>query len=428
MNAPAFMNGGDGGGEEREPFAAFLSDEPSTEALATVIEERGWDTSRIQSGGIANAVRSLALMASPYILVIDLSQSQDALGDISALAEVCEPGTIVIALGEVNDVNLYRELLAAGVFDYLVKPVSTDVLRTSLSHAEEALQTEPEPVAQESQPGRFVSFIGLRGGAGTSTLAINSAWLMANEMDLKVGYLDLDVNFGTSALAFDLEPGRGLADALENPGRVDSLFIERAMLKQSENLSILGAEAPLSEAFMPDPAALTHLIDEMRQHFDCVVMEIPRHLVGHYPFLLAESAEIALVADMTLPAVRDALRVQGFLQEVAPKAKVTLVANKVGSQLEVSQKDFETAVERKIDWAIPLDAKVAMGAAKSAKMMAQVASSSKCVSTLRNMVRDLAGVETPAKKSSIFSSLFGAGSKSQGKKTGQKKGKQKAEA
>jgi len=405
MNAPAFMTPKTAEGEDREPFAAYLSDEHTTTALAQVIEEHGWNAGRIQSGGIANAVRSLAVTASPHILVIDLSQSLDMQSDISALAEVCEPGTIVIALGETNDVNLYRGLLGAGIFDYLVKPVSPDLLRSAIQHAEEALHTEPEPEPVESEAGRLITFIGLRGGVGTSTVAINTAWSIAEDLKQSVGFLDLDVHFGTSALCFDLEPGRGLADALENPGRVDSLFIERAMLKQTEKLSILGAESPVGDAVMPDPAALVHLIDEMREHFSIVSLEVPRHLMAHYPFLLTESSEIVLICDLSLAAVRDTIRVLGYLRDVAPKAKVTLVANKVAPINEVTPKDFEHAVERSIDLQIPLDAKTAMTAAKSAKMMAQISKAAKPAAALRQLAQRVTGVEIEVKAKPFWAKL-----------------------
>jgi pilus assembly protein CpaE len=427
MNAPAFMTGKTADGDDREPFAAYLSDEQTTTALTQVIEEHGWNASRIQAGGIANAVRSLSVTASPHILIIDLSQSTDMQADISALAEVCEPGTIVIALGETNDVNLYRGLLGAGIFDYLVKPATPELLRSAIQHAEEALHTEPEPEPMESESGRLVTFIGLRGGAGTSTVAINTAWTIAEDLKQPVGYLDLDVSFGTSALCFDLEPGRGLADALENPGRVDSLFIERAMLKQSENLAILGAESPVGDAVMPDPAALVHLIDEMREHFSIVALEVPRHLMAHYPFMLTESAEIVLVCDLTLASVRDTIRVLGYLRDVAPKVKVTLVANRVGTLNEVTPKDFEHAVERSIDLQIPLDAKTAMTAAKSAKMLAQISKASKPAVALHQLAQKVTGLEPEAKAKPFWAKLTESKPKAEKKnKDKSAKGKDKA--
>src|SRR3546814_5209323 len=91
--------------------------------------------------------------------------------------------------------------------------------------------------------------------------------------------LDLDVHFGTGALAMDLEPGRGLTDAIENPSRIDGLFIERAMVKASEKLAILSAEAPIRQPMMTDGAALYQLQDEFRSAFDCSILDLPRHML-----------------------------------------------------------------------------------------------------------------------------------------------------
>ena len=88
--------------------------------------------------------------------------------------------------------------------------------------------------------------IGTRGGVGASTLATSLAWLFSADDKMPTALLDLDVHFGTGALALDLEPGRGLTDAIENPGRIDGLFIERAMIRANDHLAILSAEAPMN--------------------------------------------------------------------------------------------------------------------------------------------------------------------------------------
>src|SRR3546814_9883886 len=77
--------------------------------------------------------------------------------------------------------------------------------------------------------------------------------------------LDLVVHCGTGALAMDLEPGRGLTDAIENPSRIDGLFIERAIVKASEKQAILSAEAPISQPMMTDGAAFYQLQGEFRE-------------------------------------------------------------------------------------------------------------------------------------------------------------------
>ena len=125
MSATASLSVDAGQDLAREAFSAFVTDEDTRHALAPIVQERGWSGNRIQGGGVANAVRSLALAPSPQYLIVDLSDSENPRADVSALAEVCEPGTIVIAIGEINDVGLYRDLLATGIHDYLIKPVTT---------------------------------------------------------------------------------------------------------------------------------------------------------------------------------------------------------------------------------------------------------------------------------------------------------------
>src|SRR3546814_16283899 len=95
----------------------------------------GWPVEKCHKVGLRNAVQSLPVSASPNILFVDMSESGDPINDINALAEVCEPGTVVIAAGQVNDVRLYRDLLSSGIQDYLLTPLSLDQLRDSLTMA-----------------------------------------------------------------------------------------------------------------------------------------------------------------------------------------------------------------------------------------------------------------------------------------------------
>ena len=117
MNAPFQARAG-----LRDPFTAFVCDDATADMLRPVAVEHGWSPEKVNKGGLRNAVQSLSVSASPNILFVDLSESADPLNDINALAEVCEPGTIVIAAGTVNDVRLYRDLVASGIHDYLLKP------------------------------------------------------------------------------------------------------------------------------------------------------------------------------------------------------------------------------------------------------------------------------------------------------------------
>lgn len=409
-NSPSTARGSSG---DREPFAAFVTDDDSVKLLSPIATEFGWSPERIQAGGVASAVRALTVMTSPEFLIVDLSDSADKRGDINALAEVCEPGTVVLAIGKENDVTLYRDLVRSGIQDYLVKPLQSDILRDAINSAQAALQ-EPQAAAEgQATAHRYAAIIGVRGGVGASTLVTCCGWIAAHESNRNVALLDLDIYFGTTALTFDLEPGRGLCDALESPNRVDGLFIERATIKESDNLSILGAENPISEPLTPDSAALGHLLNEVRQGFEIVVADIPRHIIANYPYIFTDIDMIILVSDLSLAGTRDTIRILAFLQDVAPAAQIKVVVNMVGTGMnnEVTQKDFEASIERKIDWAIPADPKSFIGASKKGKSLPAVSPNSRPARMMREISALIAGIKTKDSKAPRWGKLGSLGKK-----------------
>jgi len=361
MNAP-WKSGFAG---TRDPLNAYLCDDLTLDVVRGVCEEMGWNQDKAYKGGLRNAIQSLSVSASPQILLIDLSESGDPIGDINSLAEVCEPGTVVIAVGQVNDVRLYRDLLMSGLQDYLLKPLSPDALRDSFANAQAMLNAPKLEEHGADRPHVSTAVIGTRGGAGASTIATSLAWTFSQGQGHQTGLLDLDVHFGTAALAMDLEPGRGLTDAIDNPSRIDGLFIERAMIKANERLSILSAEAPMNSPMLTDGSAFFQLQEELRAAFENTVIDLPRSMLIAYPHLMHDVNIAVVTTELTLASARDTIRVLAWLKQNAPHSRVLVVANNVQpAVVEITRKDFESTIERKIDMVLPSDPKALAQAAK----------------------------------------------------------------
>jgi pilus assembly protein CpaE len=371
----------------RDPFSAFVCDDATAEMLRPIAVEHGWAPEKVNKGGLRNAVQTLSVSASPSILFVDLSESGDPLNDINALAEVCEPGTVVIAAGQVNDVRLYRDLVASGLQDYLLKPFTPDQLRDSFAHAQLTISGPRVNEAASEKPHVMAAVIGVRGGVGASTLATSLAWLMGDKGGRSTALLDLDIHFGTGALSLDLEPGRGLTDAIENPSRIDGLFIERAMVRANEKLCVLSAEAPLNQPLLNDGSAFFQLQEELRNAFESTVLDLPRAMLIQHPHLVQDAHVVIVAVEFTLAATRDAIRILGWLKANAPQARVLVVANRVpaGAQ-EISRKDFEQSIERSVDLVIPFEPKAAAQAAKLGQPFAKVATASRIAGPLAQLV------------------------------------------
>ena len=393
MNAPWKA----GAAGNRDPFNAFICDEASLDVVRPVAIEMGWQTEKCHKGGLRNAVQSLSITASPNILMVDLSESGDPLNDINALAEVCEPGTVVVAIGQVNDVRLYRDLVASGIHDYLLKPLSPAQVRDALVQAQAVFSAPKHADGAAAKAHVSTAVIGTRGGVGASTIATSLAWLFSAENKVPTALLDLDIHFGTGALSLDLEPGRGLTDAIENPSRIDGLFIERAMIRANDNLAILSAEAPINAPLMTDGAAFVQLEEEFRQAFEMTVIDLPRNMLINFPQLLTDANIIALVTEMTLAGARDTIRLLAWLKTNAPHAHVLVIANKVQPSIaEITKADFETSIERKISFLIPYDIKGAANAAKLGQTFVEGNRTGKPAAILREIAKVALGASDAA--------------------------------
>ena len=382
MNAPFKAAG------LRDPFNAFVCDDDTLELIRVAAADMGWPIEKCNKGGLRNAVQSLSVSASPNILFVDMSESGDPINDINALAEVCEPGTVVIAAGQVNDVRLYRDLLSSGIQDYLLKPLSLDQVRDALTNAQAILSAPKHADMHDDKPHHMMAVVGVRGGVGASMVSTSLAWAISEQADRQTALLDLDVHFGTGALTLDLEPGRGLIDAIDNPSRIDGLFIERAMVRASDKLSLLSAEAPIHQPVMTDGSAFYQLEEELRNAFEMTIVDIPRQVLIPFPHLVSECGTILLVTDVTLASARDTIRLLSWFKQNVPGARVVLVANKFQTTIgELSRKEFESSIERAIDVVVPFDPKLVAQAAKLGKSYAEVCKGTKAGQVWANLTR-----------------------------------------
>ena len=412
----------------RDPFNAFVCDDDTLELIRVAAADMGWPMEKCNKGGLRNAVQSLSVSASPNVLFVDMSESGDPINDINALAEVCEPGTVVIAAGQVNDVRLYRDLLSSGIQDYLLKPLSLDQVRESLTMAQAMLSAPKHADMHDDKPHHMMAVVGVRGGVGASMVSTSLAWAISEQADRQTALLDLDVHFGTGALTLDLEPGRGLIDAIDNPSRIDGLFIERAMVRASDKLSLLSAEAPIHQPVLTDGSAFFQLEEELRNAFEMTIVDIPRQVLIPFPHLVSEAGTILLVSDITLAAARDTIRLLSWFKQNVPGARVVLVANKFQSAIgELSRKEFESSIERPIDIVIPFDPKLVAQAAKLGKSYAETCKGTKAAQVWNNLTRlILDGADVEAEDAVAVSAKGKAGGSLLGKLGLTKKGAKQA--
>jgi len=276
----------------------------------------------IMRGGIGTAIKYLSEQRSPQLLLVDISSVDLPLSKLQILADVCEPGTTVVALGDRNDVGLYRDLLEIGVSNYLVKPVTRELLGRVLSPR--AARRDAAKAALKL--GKIVAFVGARGGVGTTTVAGNLAWHLANRQGRRVALVDLDLQHGDAALLFNAELTPGFRDALANPLRLDHLLLDRTMTQVGERLFVLGSVEPLHDNVQFDPSAIDTLFSALRSQFHYIIVDVPRTPAPAYRRALENADRRVVVVDQTMHSMRDAVRLASLFDD----DRNIFVVNRVG--------------------------------------------------------------------------------------------------
>lgn len=406
MSALAVLNDAGNTSLANEQLAAFLSDPETRSVVQNVVSER-WPNAVLQDGGLSAALGALSQNPSPPVLIVDISGSEDPNAGARSLMALCDTETRVIAIGTVNDIDYYRRLAELGVSDYLVKPIDQDKLVKALETG-----SRPRPVlraVEDAEAERnVVSVVGVRGGVGATTLAVNLAWIVGHEMQHNCAIVDLDLQFGTVGLQLDLEPSHGLREALENPDRIDALFIASAMANEGENLFVLSAEEPFDESVGYTADACGKLIEALPEDLNDVFLDVPSRSVVDNPSLLKQSRKIVLVSDLSLVGMRDVARLSRLCSEAAPDAALHIVLNRVGmaAKGEIPKAEFVKGAELPVNHQIPFDAKLAAMASIAGKPFPAIAARSASVKSMRKLAMDLVQRPDAPGAKNATSSLF----------------------
>jgi pilus assembly protein CpaE len=377
---------------ERVGVVAIVHDQATLDRIQGVIRELQLDDELGFEATLDAALRRIHEGSNPRVLVIDLSESPAPISELSAARAVGGPDLKILALGTVNDVGLYRDMIAAGATDYLVKPPGREQLTA-------VFEKNTGGGSGAGGLGQVIAFLGSRGGVGTTTAAVSCAWVLAEDRKERTALVDLDLHFGTVALKLDSDPGNGLCEALEQPSRIDSLFIERAMIKVSENLRILAAEAAVAEPQVVDTGAIDVLLYELRRKFAWVIVDLPRFITPIHRVVLSTASRAILLCERSLAGLRDTIRIQALLREQAPQTRLILVESGAhGDRATVGKGEFEKATGKPFDGSLSYDPKGASAAANAGQPMPMAAPRSAYSREIHQLLDNFAGAAEAKKR------------------------------
>ena len=389
----------------RISIAAFC-ERPETGVL---IEAAGEDRRlakahvQVEMGGLAQAVDRFRDESTPNLLIIETGMRGRQLFDqLEELAGVCDADTKVIIIGAANDIALYRELMKRGVSEYLVPPMTPLHLIRSISE----LFLDPEqPFA-----GKTVAFIGSKGGVGSSTVAHNCAWCMAEDVETDSVLVDLDLSWGTAGLDFNQDPAQTLGDALAEPDRLDEALLDRLLVRCTDRLSLFSAPATLDKDWEFSPAAYDLVLDKVRRAAPFIALDLPHVWMPWVKQTLLSADQVVVTVAPDLASLRNAKNLFDLITTARPNdepPKVVINMAGMPKRPEIPVKDFADALGQPPVLVLPFEPQLFGKAANNGQMIRELDAKSKASDGFGHLARQITGRSAPVRRKKSMFGLFG---------------------
>jgi pilus assembly protein CpaE len=220
------------------------------------------------------------------------------------------PPVVVVTQG--FDEGVARTLLQMRVADFLVKPVSPiELVRTCARVAK-------GPTTSEATEAQIYTFLPAVGGAGVTTLAVQSAMILLNSGPrgrASTCLVDLDFQHGACADYLDLEPRLNIGEIEPRPERLDRQLLEVMLSHHPSGLAVVAAPNRPAEMRSFDPDVVTRLLDLVSSNFDYVVFDMPRTWFSWTDSVLLGSNRLFIISEMTVPGLRHAKQLVEAVRE-----------------------------------------------------------------------------------------------------------------
>ena len=359
-------------------------------------------TTEVLPGGLVEALQRYMNQPTPALLIVEsVEPAEQLLAGLDRLAEVCDAGTKVVLVGAHNDIALYRALMRRGVSEYLVPPLQPlQVIR-----AITGLYADPTTPFV----GRTLAFVGAKGGCGSSTLAHNTAYQIAESAQANTVIVDYDLAFGTAGLDFNQDPLQGVADALSKPDRLDPTLLDRMTARCSDRLSLFAAPASLDEDYDISADAFEEVTSKIRSTAPYVVLDLPHLWSGWMRRLMMTVDDVVVTATPDLASLRNAKNLIDLVRKARPNDHPPqLILNQVGApgRPEIPVKEFAKALQLEPALVLPFDPKLFGKAANNGQMIFEVNAKAKASEGLALFAHQLSRREGAAPQASKSGSLF----------------------
>jgi pilus assembly protein CpaE len=280
-------------------------------------------------------------MTAPDLIIVDIrgdiSSSLSAIERLRAAAPAA--GIFVVALQ--TDPNLILESMRAGANEFFIWPPPDDQFQSAIRRTAARRET-----TQGSRPAATtLVFFGAKGGAGTTTVAVNCAVEIARLSKRSTVIVDLKAGLGEVALFLGVRPRYTLLDAIDNLHRLDREFLRELALKHKSGLEILAGSENFDRPGSADSAAIEELLRLLAKQYEYIVVDAGSTINACTSAGLFAADQMFLIANPDVPSVRNAQRLLDRARQLGVAGeRIRILLNRAVEPYPIPPKQIEHAL------------------------------------------------------------------------------------
>ncbi len=315
---------------------------------------------------------------------------------IRSLLDLGQTGEVFL-VSRNSDPALLLQAMRTGVNEFFSQPIKREEVLEALARLKEKREKSksPEPVGL----GQLIDVVGSKGGVGTTTIAANLAVsLTEKEKVQSVALVDMNLLFGDVPLFLQIKPSYHWGEITNNVSRLDPTFLMNVLSRDPCGVYVLPSPVSLNDHKPVSPEIMENLLSLMQKMFDFVIIDGGQSLDATSLRILEMSDTVLVVSTLSLPCLTNTNKLlKSFYALGYPSREcIRVIINRYLAKSEISLKDAEAGIDKKIFWTIPNDYRTTMSSINQGKPLCQSASKAAITKSMRGLAEAL--IKGEAKK------------------------------
>src|SRR6185295_6224571 len=188
-------------------------------------------------------------------------------------------------------------------------------------------------------------FFGAKGGAGTTTIAVNCGVEVARLSKRSTVIVDLKPGLGEVSLFLGVRPRYSLLDAIDNLHRLDREFLRELVVKHKSGLEILSGSDQFDRPGANDGTAIEEMFRLLARQYEYIIIDAGSMINSCTVTALYTADTIFLVANPDVPSIRNARRLVDRVRKLgACGERVRILHNRAAEPYPIPSKQIEAAL------------------------------------------------------------------------------------